>query len=98
MHQTLAQYLSPAAEATLKQIYETISRKYVREGAAGAAAEAEMLQRELEGVKRTLVSSRKATALEFLCFRKPREERDPSRVKTSSSSEARAEPRERKRA
>jgi exocyst complex component 2 len=84
LHQTLSQYVTPKSEATLKQIYETISRKYVRGSGAAGTAEAEALQRELESVKRTLVSSRKATALEFLCFRRPREERD-SRARDARS-------------
>jgi exocyst complex component 2 len=71
VHQTLALYVSPRAEGRLKRIYETISEKYDRKlhGDDGNA----MLQAELENVKRILVKSRKATALEFLCFRKPRE-------------------------
>lgn len=82
MHQTLSQYVSPSSEATLKSVYETISQKYSRTAAAGGgggqAGEAENLKRELEAVKRTLVASRKATALEFLCFRRarPKEEKE----------------------
>lgn len=73
VHQTLTAFLSPKAEATLKQIYEVISKKYerVKETTGEAAAEeSRILQRELEEVKKTLVMSRKMTALEFLCFRK----------------------------
>lgn len=73
VHQTLALYVSPKAESLLKQIYEAISHKYVREPGSRGEAETASLQAELEGVKRILVASRKATALEFLCFRKPRE-------------------------
>lgn len=72
VHQTLGAFVSPAAEGTLKQIYEVISTKYG--GGGGGAANnkesEEVLQRELAGVKKTLVASRKATALEFLCFRR----------------------------
>lgn len=76
VHQTLSAFVSSRAEATLRQIYDVISQKYQqqqqqRKGAAAAEDEAALLQRELEEVKKTLVASRKTTALEFLCFRKP---------------------------
>ena len=76
IHQTLSAHVSPVAEQQLKKIYELISQKYTREDEANTNVS---LQAELENVKRILVASRKATALEFLCFRKPREH-------TSSSS------------
>ncbi|EPQ29151.1 uncharacterized protein PFL1_03438 [Pseudozyma flocculosa PF-1] len=95
IHQTMAQYISEDADKTLKRVYETISQKYQRAGAAagGGADEAETLKRELERVKRALMDSRKATALEFLCFRKarPRErdrERDKEREKGSDAATA----------
>ena len=72
-HQTLAQFVSPKAEKVLKQIYQTISQKYVRQTGSKAKEEDSSLQRELESVKKILITSRKATALEFLCFRKTRE-------------------------
>lgn len=66
VHQTLSAFVSPSAEGTLKQIYSVISEK----SGGGSGESQEVLQRELEGVKKTLVASRKATALEFLCFRR----------------------------
>ncbi|PWN47770.1 hypothetical protein IE53DRAFT_390079 [Violaceomyces palustris] len=72
MHQTLSHHISNQAESTLKQVYETISQKYQQNLVVQGGKEAEALKNELEAVKRTLVASRKATALEFLCFRKPR--------------------------
>jgi exocyst complex component 2 len=72
-HQTLSQYVSTKAEKLLKQIYQTISQKYVKQTGARGAEEDASLQNELESVKKILISSRKATALEFLCFRKARE-------------------------
>ncbi|UZJ51135.1 hypothetical protein CBS101457_000455 [Exobasidium rhododendri] len=72
-HQTLSQFVSPKAESSLKQIYQTISQKYVRQSGNKAIEEDASLQMELESVKKILISSRKATALEFLCFRKTRE-------------------------
>ncbi|CAO1633663.1 unnamed protein product [Parajaminaea phylloscopi] len=76
VHQTLNSFVSSKAEATLRQIYDVISQKYQQRrtaseaGAGSAADEAAVLQRELQEVKKTLVASRKTTALEFLCFRK----------------------------
>lgn len=67
MHQTLSQHVSPLADTTLQSIYKTISQSYYRRPTANSASE---LQQELEGLKRTLVASRRATALQFLCFRK----------------------------
>ncbi|KAJ9476439.1 Exocyst complex component SEC5 [Pseudozyma hubeiensis] len=66
LHQTLSNYISPQAEALLKQVYETISQKYRRV----EVGEKEELNKELERVKQILVASRKSTALEFLCFRR----------------------------
>ncbi|WFD31660.1 Exocyst complex component S5 [Malassezia sp. CBS 17886] len=71
VHQTMAHHVTPHAEATLKLVYETISQRYSA-SAANASAQTGALQQELENVKRTLVASRKATALEFLCFRRPK--------------------------
>ncbi|SCV68475.1 BQ2448_596 [Microbotryum intermedium] len=68
MHQTLSQHVSPLADSTLQSIYKTISQSYYRRPTPDSAQE---LQKELEGLKRTLVASRRATALQFLCFRKP---------------------------
>ncbi|KAK4705258.1 exocyst complex component 2, partial [Phenoliferia sp. Uapishka_3] len=70
MHQTLSQHVSPVADDTLQSIYKTISRSYYRKPTANSSGE---LQQELEGLKRTLVSSRRATALQFLAFRKVKE-------------------------
>ena len=70
MHQTLSQHVSPVADETLQSIYKTISRSYYRKPTANSSGE---LQQELEGLKRTLVSSRRATALQFLAFRKVKE-------------------------
>ncbi|PWN37481.1 uncharacterized protein FA14DRAFT_14429 [Meira miltonrushii] len=85
VHQTLAVYVTPNSEKILKQIYETISQKYVRQSGAKGEEENASLQTELESVKRILVASRKATALEFLCFRKPRETATPSTAPAGQS-------------
>lgn len=70
VHQTLGAFVSPKAEATLKEIYETISSKYTGSSAGQGEADKVRMQRELEQVKKTLMSRRRTTALEFLCFRK----------------------------
>ncbi|GAA5969236.1 hypothetical protein JCM11641_007520 [Rhodosporidiobolus odoratus] len=67
MHQILSQHVSPVADQTLQSIYKTISQSYYRRPNSSANE----LQQELEGLKRTLMASRRATALQFLCFRKP---------------------------
>jgi exocyst complex component 2 len=85
-HQTLAQFVSPKAEKTLKQIYQTISQKYVRQVGSKGAEEDASLQAELESVKKILMMSRKATALEFLCFRKTREHASTSSASTAATS------------
>ncbi|GAA5899347.1 exocyst subunit SEC5 [Sporobolomyces salmoneus] len=79
MHQTLSQHVSPTADQTLQSIYKTISQSYYRRPTPNSAAE---LQQELEGLKRTLVASRRATALQFLCFRRP--SKAPSAPQTTS--------------
>ncbi|WFD23833.1 Exocyst complex component S5 [Malassezia equina] len=69
VHQTMSFHVSPRAESTLKQVYETISHRY---STSASNRNDPSLQKELESVKATLIESRKATALEFLCFRKPK--------------------------
>jgi exocyst complex component 2 len=92
MHQTLSIHVTPHADTTLQSIYKTISQSYYRKPSPDSAGE---LQSELEGLKRTLVASRRATALQFLCFRKIRteekekEEREKSSVQRGPASRAR---------
>lgn len=68
MHQTLQQYVSPAAAQTFTEIYTTISDSYERR--PGSADQD--LQAQLDGVKKTLTEARRATAINFVCFRKER--------------------------
>ncbi|KAJ6486945.1 exocyst complex component sec5 [Mycena sanguinolenta] len=63
MHQMLARYVSPGAAKQLGELYMNISKAYEkREGDAG-------LQASLDGVKKTLAETKKATGIQFLCFR-----------------------------
>lgn len=79
LHQTMSFHVSPAAEKSLKRVYETISQRY--SSALSAPEQGELLQSELEAVKHTLIASRKATALEFLCFRRPKTDEEKSKSK-----------------
>ncbi|KAJ6571717.1 exocyst complex component Sec5-domain-containing protein [Mycena capillaripes] len=63
MHQTLGRYVSAAAAKQLSELYTNISKAYAkRPGDEG-------LQGSLDGVKKTLSETRRATGIEFLCFR-----------------------------
>ncbi|KAJ3732617.1 exocyst complex component sec5 [Lentinula guzmanii] len=63
MHQTLGKYVTPAAAKTLSDLYNKISQAYARRPGD------ENLQNHLDGVKKTLADTRRATGIEFLCFR-----------------------------
>jgi len=91
MHQTLSRYVTPAAAKTLSDLYNKISQAYARR------AGDENLQSNLDGVKKTLAETRRATGIEFLCFRQTKE-RTGSASGTSSSrpKEASRRPKENK--
>ncbi|THH31004.1 hypothetical protein EUX98_g3179 [Antrodiella citrinella] len=63
MHQTLSRYVTPSAAKTLSDLYNKISQAYARKPGD------ENLQLHLDGVKKTLAETRRATGIEFLCFR-----------------------------
>ncbi|KIK70183.1 hypothetical protein GYMLUDRAFT_67436 [Collybiopsis luxurians FD-317 M1] len=63
MHQTLGKYVTPSAAKTLSDLYNKISQAYARRPGD------ENLQNHLDGVKKTLADTRRATGIEFLCFR-----------------------------
>ena len=63
MHQTLSRYVTPSAADTLSKLYNKISQAYTRKSGD------ENLQMHLDGVKKTLAETRRATGIEFLCFR-----------------------------
>ncbi|KAF8841998.1 hypothetical protein BDN67DRAFT_900284 [Paxillus ammoniavirescens] len=67
MHQTLARYVSPPAAKTLSELYNKISMAYARRPGD------ENLQGHLDSVKRTLAESRRATGIEFMCFRQSKD-------------------------
>ncbi|KAK0446022.1 exocyst complex component sec5 [Desarmillaria tabescens] len=86
MHQTLLKYVTDSADAALSELYNNISHAYARRPGD------ENLQTNLDRVKKTLADARRATGIEFLCFRKttnrsagsasharPPRERDPAR-------------------
>ncbi|KAF8999104.1 exocyst complex component sec5 [Cyathus striatus] len=63
MHQTLLRYVTTSAEKTLSDLYNKISQAYAKRPGD------ENLQASLDGVKKTLAETRRATGVEFLCFR-----------------------------
>jgi len=66
MHQTLGRYVSSNAAKTLSELYNKISQAYARRLGD------ENLQSNLDGVKKILAETRRATGIEFLCFRQPK--------------------------
>ncbi|KAG8937046.1 hypothetical protein FRC03_004111 [Tulasnella sp. 419] len=85
MHQTLVRYVTPTAHQTLTEIYTTISDAYERKEGAQ-----ENLQVQLDGVKKTLQDTRKATAINFVCFRAHKssdKERDRTGAKEARDTE-----------
>ena len=67
MHQTLSRYVTKAADETLSELYTRISQAYAKRPGD------ENLQAHLDGVKKTLSDARRATGIEFLCFRATKE-------------------------
>jgi len=63
MHQTLTRYVTPSAARTLSELYNKISQAYARRPSD------DNLQGHLDNVKKTLAESRRATGIEFMCFR-----------------------------
>ncbi|KAI0674523.1 exocyst complex component Sec5-domain-containing protein [Trametes maxima] len=84
MHQTLSRYVTPSADQTLSELYTKISQAYAKRPGD------ENLQSHLDGVKKTLADARRATGIEFLCFRQTK---DRSKEKSRSGA---GEGRERK--
>lgn len=85
-HQTLMRFCTPAAVKTLTEIYETISRAYQRK-----PGQTEDLQQELDGVKKTLNDTRRATQIEFLCFKVPKKDKGEGRKEREGTGDSRSE-------
>ncbi|KAK8850389.1 hypothetical protein IAR55_004307 [Kwoniella newhampshirensis] len=67
LHQSVNPYVTPQANDTLSKIYDTISQAYRRQKSS------EDFNRELDGLRKLLSASRKATGMETLCFRPMKE-------------------------
>ena len=78
MHQTLDRFVTPTAAKTLSDVYNRISTAYVRRPGDDS------LKTHLESVRKTLAETRKATGIEFLCFR-ARRERNAGKISAASS-------------
>ena len=81
MHQTLSRYVTTSADKTLSELYTKISQAYAKRPGD------ENLQANLDGVKKTLADARRATGIEFLCFRQTKDRskeksRDPDGRRT----------------
>ncbi|GAA5808629.1 hypothetical protein MFLAVUS_002021 [Mucor flavus] len=77
MHQTLSQYVTPAASDTLQSIYQTIEQAYDPQ-----QQQSSNLKSELSHVKELLVFSRKSTVVQFLCFK---QNKDRSKKSTAAN-------------
>ena len=71
--------MTPSAAKTLSELYNKISQAYARKPGD------ENLQTHLDGVKKTLAETRRATGIEFLCFKQSK-----SKDKGASSGTAKA--------
>jgi exocyst complex component 2 len=78
MHQTLGRYVTASAAKTLSDLYNKISQAYSRRPGD------ENLQSNLDGVKKTLADTRRATGIEFLCFRQTKTSNINSRPAANS--------------
>ena len=82
MHQTLARYVTPSAAKTLSELYNKISQAYARRPTD------DNLQGHLDSVKKTLAESRRATGIEFMCFRQSKGKsgsKAPGKARTKGS-------------
>ena len=92
MHQTLSRYVTPSADKTLSNLYTEISRAYAKRPGD------ENLQAHLDGVKKTLADARRATGIEFLCFRQTKDRsKDKSKVAAAEAGGTRERDRDRER-
>ncbi|KAF9652669.1 hypothetical protein BDM02DRAFT_3153533 [Thelephora ganbajun] len=79
MHQTLSRHVSPMADKTFTELYNKISQAYQRRPGDSN------LQGSLDVVKKTLADTRRATGIEFLCFRQTKDRLAKTQTIESSS-------------
>ena len=92
MHQTLSRYVTGSADKTLSELYTKISQAYAKRPGD------ENLQAHLDGVKKTLADARRATGIEFLCFRQTKDRsKDKSKAAAAEAGGTRERDRERER-
>ncbi|KAJ9115628.1 hypothetical protein QFC20_000954 [Naganishia adeliensis] len=72
LDRSLLPYVNQDAMDVLNEIYASISQAYAsyKEGPAGSARGADNLNQELENLKQVLLDARRATGVQFICFRK----------------------------
>ena len=72
LDRSLLPYVNQDAMNVLNAIYAQISQAYAayKEGPAGSALGADNLNLELETLKQVLLDARRATGVQFICFRK----------------------------
>ena len=87
MHQTLGRYVSSNAEKILSELYNKISQAYARRPGD------ENLQSKLDGVKKILAETRRATGIEFLCFRQSKTSNSSRNAPSGSRSRDKEGPR-----
>lgn len=79
MHQTLSRHVSPTADKTFTELYNKISQAYQRRPGDSN------LQGSLDVVKKTLAETRRATGIEFLCFRQTKDRLAKGQIAESAS-------------
>lgn len=72
LDRSLLPYVNQDAMDVLNEIYASISQAYAsyKEGPAGSALGGDNLNQELENLKQVLLDARRATGVQFICFRK----------------------------
>lgn len=85
MHQTLSRHVGPTADKTFTELYNKISQAYQRRPGDSS------LQTSLDVVKKTLADTRRATGIEFLCFRQTKDRSTKAQTAESSSQQDKPE-------
>ena len=79
MHQTLSRHVGPTADKTFTELYNKISQAYQRRPGDSN------LQVSLDVVKKTLADARRATGIEFLCFRQTKDRSNKAQTAETAS-------------